>query len=96
MLSATGRRTALVALVMLAPLCAQAQSHWPDQVFHDSFEGVANVPATDADASRFLAQATFGPSSDDIAHLRQVGYTAWFNEQFAKPVSTQVPYLDWV
>jgi len=96
MLSATGRRTALVALAMLAPLCALAQSHWPDQVFHDSFEGVANVPATDADASRFLAQATFGPSSDDIAHLRQVGYTTWFNEQFAKPVSNQVPYLDWV
>jgi uncharacterized protein (DUF1800 family) len=100
--SATNRsRAVLFALAMLVVACAlpiraEAQSHWRDRGFHDSFEGVANGPATDADASRFLAQATFGPSSDDIAHLRAVGYTAWFNEQFAAPASTQVPYLDWV
>jgi len=89
-------------VVALAFLCAlpaartSAQSHWPDQTFHDGFEGIAGGPATDADASRFLAQATFGATTEDIAHLRAVGYGAWLNEQFAKVPSTQVPYLDWV
>ncbi|MEO7199538.1 MAG: DUF1800 domain-containing protein, partial [Dokdonella sp.] len=45
---------------------------------------------------RFLAQATFGVTSVDIARLRAVGYEAWLDEQFAAPVSTQVPYLNWV
>lgn len=40
------------------------------------------VPITDAAATRFLEQATFGPTAADIAHLESVGYDAWFNEQF--------------
>lgn len=84
------------AASLLAPACAQAQSHWPDQSFRAGFEGAAAGPATDDEASRFLAQATFGPSDDDIAHLRAIGYEAWLDEQFAQPPSTQVPYLDWV
>ena len=39
------------------------------------------VPASDADAARFLAQATFGATSADIARLRQVGYSQWLDEQ---------------
>lgn len=75
---------------------AQAASHWPDAAFHDGFEGLAGGPATDADAARFLAQATFGPTAADIVHLRLVGYEGWLEEQFARPVSKQVPYMDWV
>ncbi|MEG2940857.1 MAG: DUF1800 family protein [Thermomonas sp.] len=41
----------------------------------------APIPATDADAARFLAQATFGPTSADIARLRQIGYSQWLDEQ---------------
>ena len=33
------------------------------------------VPASDADAARVLAQATFGATSADIARLRQIGYS---------------------
>src|SRR5690348_4114206 len=74
----------LAAIAMLA-MCAgaQAQSHWPDANFHDSFDGIASGPANDADAARFLAQATFGPTPADITHLRTVGYDGWLNEQFA-------------
>lgn len=39
---------------------------------------------------------TFGGRLQDIAHLRTIGYTAWLDEQFAKPVSAQKPYLDWL
>lgn len=38
-------------------------------------------PATDAEAARFLAQATFGPTRADIARVRQIGYGAWIDEQ---------------
>ena len=41
----------------------------------------APVPATDADAARFLAQATFGPTTADITRLRQIGYSQWLDEQ---------------
>src|SRR6185436_6996062 len=52
----------------------------------DSFAG----PATDADAVRFLEQATWGPTAADLAHIKQVGFMAYLNEQFAAQV-TNVP-----
>jgi uncharacterized protein (DUF1800 family) len=36
-------------------------------------------------ASRFLQQATFGATDADIHHLQQIGYDAWFTEQFSAP-----------
>jgi uncharacterized protein (DUF1800 family) len=87
----------IIAVSASAPVfAAPALSHFPDAMFHDGVEGVAVGPLTDADAARFLAQATFGPTSDDIAHLRSVGYEAWLDEQFAKTPSLSIPYLDWV
>ena len=94
-----GRGYASVVLAfgaVFATAQAAALSHWPDAAFHDSFEGLASGPSTDGDASRFLTQATFGPTAADIAHLRAVGYQGWLNEQFAAVASTEVPYLDWV
>ncbi len=88
---------AVVFATMVASACdARAESHFPDQGYHSGFESVTAAPADDADAVRFLAQATFGATDADIAHLRTVGYDGWLNEQFAAPVSRQVPYLDWV
>ncbi|MEP6484615.1 MAG: DUF1800 family protein [Rudaea sp.] len=75
---------------------AQSLSHFPDPLFHDGYQGVAAGPFSDSDAARFLAQATFGPTTADIAHLRGIGYQAWLNEQFAATVSLEVPYIDWV
>jgi uncharacterized protein (DUF1800 family) len=37
---------------------------------------------TDADAIRFLEQASWGPTSADVTHLKAIGYQAWLNEQF--------------
>jgi uncharacterized protein (DUF1800 family) len=42
-----------------------------------------------ADA-RFLEQASFGPSPQSLAHLHQLGTTAWLDEQFTMP-ETQIP-----
>jgi hypothetical protein len=43
------------------------------------------LPVSPTDASRFLQQSTFGATDAEIHHLSQIGYTAWFNEQFAMP-----------
>ncbi|HEX6833151.1 MAG TPA: DUF1800 family protein, partial [Rudaea sp.] len=84
-------------LLLLTIGSAHAQlSHAPDGLLHDGFEGVEAGPFSDADAARFLAQATFGPNSASIASLRALGYSAWLDQQFNAPVSLQTPYLTWV
>lgn len=49
----------------------------------DTFNG----PASDADAIRFLEQATWGPTAADVAHVKAVGFMAYLNEQFSAPVT---------
>lgn len=95
--------TGLCAIGMSTIADAQSLSHAPDPLFHDGYEGVAAGPFTDSDASRLLAQATFGPTDADIAHLRAVGYQGWLNEQFAATPTYEITdqtgqtaYLNWV
>jgi uncharacterized protein (DUF1800 family) len=46
------------------------------------------------DAARFLAQATFGPTSlTDITSLMTRGLDPWINEQLTLPASSHVQYL---
>jgi uncharacterized protein (DUF1800 family) len=87
---------ALIAVSLSTVVFAQSSSHSPDGSMHDGFDGLAAGPAFDSDAARFLAQATFGPTTSSIAHLRDVGYEAWLAEQFAEPASTETQYLDWL
>ena len=53
----------------------------------------ASTP-TKAEASRFLAQSTMGPSSADIDHLATMQYAAWLDEQFAKPQTLHRAYIN--
>jgi hypothetical protein len=52
-----------------------------------------------AATARFLEQASWGPTPDSIAHVMQIGRTAWITEQFNTPSSTYsdnigtMPYL---
>jgi uncharacterized protein (DUF1800 family) len=46
------------------------------------------------DASRFLAEATFGATDGDIHHLSKIGYTAWLNEQFNTPATLHEPAVE--
>ena len=50
---------------------------------------VAEMPTSRAEAARFLTQATFGPTDADIDRVMAIGYSAWIDEQFAKPASSQ-------
>lgn len=42
-------------------------------------------PPTDAEAARFLTQATFGVTEDEIARVKAMGYAAWIDDQFRLP-----------
>jgi len=53
----------------------------------------ALVP-TPQDASRFLAESTFGATDADIHTLSQIGYTAWLNQQFSAPPTLQEPAVE--
>ncbi len=44
-------------------------------------------------ASRFLAQTTFGASSNGIATVQALGYNGWLANQFALPVTHHLPYV---
>ncbi|MEO5628154.1 MAG: DUF1800 domain-containing protein, partial [Thermomonas sp.] len=55
-----------------------------------------DIPASDADAARFLAQATFGPTTAEIARVRQIGYRSWLDEQLdaaRTPPTLVLPHL---
>jgi hypothetical protein len=42
---------------------------------------------------RFLDQATFGASPDDIAAVQSLGYAGWISNQFSLPVSHHLPVV---
>jgi uncharacterized protein (DUF1800 family) len=50
-----------------------------------------DIPQSDADAARFLTQASFGPTRAEIARVRQIGYSKWIDEQMdpgATPITS--------
>ena len=47
--------------------------------------GGADGPPTAAEASRFLAQATYGPTDAAISQVRAAGYSQWIDQQMGTP-----------
>ena len=81
----------LVLLFAVAPGPLQAQVG--DYVFRDGFDVPVEGPANDLDASRFLAQATFGATAAEIARLRALGYHRWLDHQLTLPASLHRPLI---
>jgi uncharacterized protein (DUF1800 family) len=52
------------------------------------------VSVTPKQASRFLAQATLGADWEEIQRTAKIGYKAWLEEQYKRPVGYQRPALD--
>ncbi|MFZ6678014.1 DUF1800 family protein [Undibacterium sp. Tian12W] len=53
----------------------------------------ANAP-TPAQASRFLAQASFGANNSDINNLTNSSYSAWIDKQLSMPQKLHRSYMD--
>ena len=64
-----------------------------DLVFRSSFDEIPEGPATAAEASRFLGQATFGATRGEITRLQGMGYNAWLDEQILRPPTLHRPYV---
>ena len=45
------------------------------------------------EASRFLMQASFGPTVEEIARVQQIGCAAWIDDQLTKPAQRHLPVL---
>jgi uncharacterized protein (DUF1800 family) len=63
-------------------------------IFKASFDEFPEGPFSEGDASRFLTQATFGPTLTEIDRVQRIGYNAWLNEQLALPPEYHLPFLD--
>jgi uncharacterized protein (DUF1800 family) len=51
-------------------------------------------PPTQAEAARFLTQASFGPTEADINSVAGQGYAAWLADQFARPQALHRDYMN--
>lgn len=96
-----GLRQSVTALalgfaVFAAPLAGAQQAGHGGDLLRSGFEDASAGPTSDEAAARFLAQTTFGATQADIQHLRQVGYQAWLNEQFAATPTHELDYLNYV
>ena len=60
----------------------------------DSPAVTAQRTPTTTEASRFLHQATFGPTSAEVDRLSKMTYGAWFDEQLAKPQTLHRLYMN--
>lgn len=67
-----------------------------DHLFGNGFEIPADAPSSDAEAARFLTQATFGPTKADIARLRAIGYGEWIDEQLGMPATPARAFVEQV
>jgi uncharacterized protein (DUF1800 family) len=73
-----GGTEALVSESSSAPLSAASTS--PNE---KATKALASPTA--AEASRFLGQASFAASDDEIRKVQEIGYSGWFNAQFLAP-----------
>lgn len=78
----------LVFIAWIAPVSASLH------VFGSGFDHPPEGPYSKAEAARFLTQASFGPTLAEIDRLGRIGYNAWLAEQFSRPLSRQLPFLD--
>jgi uncharacterized protein (DUF1800 family) len=91
-------RQALLWLVSLGSMVGAGAVHAAvhDHLYANGFDVPADAPATDADAARFLTQATFGPTTAEIARVRALGYSEWIDEQLAAPTTVGRPFVEQV
>ncbi|MEO7098254.1 MAG: DUF1800 family protein [Luteolibacter sp.] len=55
----------------------------------------SNTPGkpSPVNASRFLMQASFGPTPESIKEVRDLGFAAWIDHQMTLPISLLQPYI---
>ncbi|NCT67654.1 MAG: DUF1800 domain-containing protein [Rhodanobacteraceae bacterium] len=85
-------RAGTALMLLCAALCVPARAA-SDYVFSNGFDPVSDAPPNRAEASRFLAQATFGASEADLDALVASGYRAWLDRQMQLPPRYALPHM---
>lgn len=84
---------AMTVLFVSPPVFAQCSG---DCIMQDDFENSFWRAESDADASRFMNQATFGANRSGIAAIRGQGFQQWIEQQFTLPQTLARPFLQQV
>jgi len=87
-------RTLLAFIGAFGAAGAQASLH--ERIFRYGFDPAPDAPATQAEAARFLTQATFGPKQSDLRRLMALGYDAWLEEQLGMAPTLGQPAVEQV
>lgn len=97
MLTQSSRRFSwlLTLTALFSPFQAQAQCSG-DCIMNDQFENEFFLPAGDADAARFLNQATFGATRSSILTVRAQSFEQWIDLQFGVAQTLARPFLEGV
>ncbi|MBA8887892.1 uncharacterized protein (DUF1800 family) [Dokdonella fugitiva] len=82
--------------VFASMVCTGAHAATHDRLFAYGFDPAPDAPADANEASRFLTQATFGPTTADVARLTALGYDAWIEEQLARAPTLGAPAVEQV
>ena len=82
----------ILAIGLTGALAALAACGGSGDSQRASLASTSSVPLvtkaeTPADASRFLAQSTFGPTTAEIDRVMSVQLDAWLTQEFEKPQS---------
>ena len=85
---------AVVTLSVVLAACGGANGSGSGGDGTASAQSANDKPASRDDAVRFLNQATFGATDADIERVSSLGYSAWIDEQFAKPQTSHRVYWD--
>lgn len=87
----------LVLAALLLASCASYRS-WPDTPAPIKRPPASQYPSQPSpsatEASRFLQQATFGPTMSEIDALAQSNYNAWLDAQFNIPQTLTLPLIE--
>ncbi len=85
-----GRASPVLVGVLLSVASLAAPSAWAQVGPASRVAAVrgADLPASRADAARFLSQASFGPTTAEIDALMVQGYSAWVDRQFTLPATS--------
>lgn len=88
----TGRLLPTIAPAALLAACSGGGGSTSGGSTGGGAGGTSNT-VTPAQASRFLAQATFGATRDSIAAVQSRGFSGWITEQIALP---RTSHWDWL
>lgn len=90
------RGAGLLLAVTLLASCGgqQGQQAGTDSAADDgALAGLLAAPIAEAQAVRFLWKSSFGPTTESIARLRQLGYARFVDEQLALPSGRYNDYM---